>query len=48
MSGGKPEIPIQDNIHNLYNKGSSVDLDIEFDPVLTIPYPESSIYVSSN
>jgi hypothetical protein len=48
MSGGTVEIPIQDNINSLYNKGSSIDVDIEFDPVLTIPYPESSIYLSSN
>jgi len=30
------------------DKGSSIDINMEFDPVLTIPYPESSIYISSN
>ena len=50
--GGSVEIPIKlDSLYNVdYNKGSSVDIDadIEFDKVLTIPYPESSIYLSSN
>ena len=27
---------------------NNVDANIEFDPILTIPYPESSVYVSSN
>jgi hypothetical protein len=50
--GGSIEIPIQNNLDRLYTVAHSVAhsdfVDIEFDPVLTIPYPESSIYLSSN
>lgn len=53
--GGAIEIPIQNNVDGLYSVDHSVahnvtgnSVDIEFDPVLTIPYPESSIYLSSN
>lgn len=42
--GGMEQIPFQNNINSSVDKLSN----IEFDPVLTIPYPESSIYLSSN
>lgn len=41
---GMEQIPFQNNINSSVDKLSN----IEFDPVLTIPYPESSIYLSSN
>lgn len=34
--------------HNVDHNFTGNSVDIEFDPVLTIPYPESSIYLSSN
>jgi hypothetical protein len=34
--------------HSVAHNFTGNSVDIEFDPVLTIPYPESSIYLSSN
>lgn len=34
--------------HSVAHNVTGNSVDIEFDPVLTIPYPESSIYLSSN